>query len=89
VRRAGRTDGNQTPVRERLRELGCRVTVTSDVGKGFPDLVVRTRRGSLFLVEVKDGDEPLTIPELLFQAEWGESYVVVRTDDDARALAAR
>lgn len=87
MRRAGRTDGNQTPVVRRLRDRGCVVAVTSGVGHGFPDLIVRTPRGTLFLVEVKDGDAPLTPDELLFQATWGASYVVVRSDADARRLA--
>jgi hypothetical protein len=88
VRRAGKTDSNQKPVVALLRSLGCRVRVTSGVGEGFPDCVARTPRGTVFLVEVKDGDEPLTPLELLFQADWGDAYVVVRSDHDARRLAA-
>ncbi len=80
---------NQTHVVRLLRGLGCLVWITSAVGNGGPDLVVRTPRGLLILVEVKDGDEPLTLPEQWFQADWASAYVVVRSDDDARRLAAR
>ncbi len=88
MRRAGKTDGNQKPVVALLRSLGCLVRVTSGVGEGFPDCIARTPRGTVLLVEIKDGDEPLTAAELLFQAEWGDAYVVVRSDLDARRVAA-
>jgi hypothetical protein len=93
VRRAGRTDGNQARVVAKLRELGCLVWITSAVGHGAPDLVIRTPRGTVLLVEVKDGTAPLrqrqlTPDELLFSADWGASYVVVSSDADARRVAA-
>lgn len=91
--RAKRPDGNQGEIVEVLRALGCLVEVTSDVGRGFPDLVVRTRRGTVLLIEVKDCRQPLgkrklTPDELQFAARWGTSYVVVSSDADARRVAA-
>jgi hypothetical protein len=93
VRRAGHTDGNQQRTVALLRSLGCVVAVTSGVGDGFPDLVVRTPRGTVLLVEVKDGAQPLgkrklRPAQLLFAAEWGASYVVVSSDADAHRVAA-
>jgi hypothetical protein len=62
------------------------------VGRGFPDLLVKTARGRVFLVEIKDGAKPpsarrLTEDELRMQVRWGASYVVITTADDAIALA--
>lgn len=93
VRLRGRTDGNQQRIVDLLRSLGCVVWVTSGMGHGAPDLVIRTRRGTVHLLELKDGDAPLaqrklTPDELMFAARWGASYVVVSSDADAHRVAA-
>jgi hypothetical protein len=92
VRYARRVDANQAEIVALLRQLGCIVEVTSDVGRGFPDLVVKTPKGTVLLVEVKDGSKPkwetlLTPAELATWARWGESYCVVATEGQARGLA--
>ena len=75
-----------------LRNLCCVVEVISDVGRGLPDLLVKTPRGRIALAEVKDPNQPLskqklTPLELEVQRRWGDSYVVLKTHDDAIALA--
>ena len=92
MRRARRTDANQSAIVKSLRAAGCVVEVTSDVGRGFPDLVVRTPRGTVMLVEIKDGSLPpsrraLTPDELAFSKRWGVSYAVVETEGQALLLA--
>lgn len=92
MRRARRTDGNQVVIVRTLRDCGCIIEVTSDVGRGFPDLVVRTPRGRVLLVEVKDGSlspsrQALTPDERALSLRWGRSYVVVKSIDEAIALA--
>lgn len=49
-----RQDGNHKEIHKLFVELGCQVTDTHAVGKGFPDMVV-TGWGQVALVEVKDG----------------------------------
>lgn len=75
MRRAAKVDGNQAEIVELLRAIpGCTVAVTSEVGNGFPDLVVGYR-GSNFLFEVKDPEQPkhrhaLTPDQERFHVAW-------------------
>lgn len=92
--RGARRDANHAEVREILREEGCEVEDTGDAGNGFPDLVVKTPRGTVILVEIKDGKKPpsarkLTDKEQKLAARWGSSYVVVEDELQARAVAKR
>jgi len=90
MRRAGRVDANQQLIVNALRRVGCSVAVTSNLGGGFPDLVVG-RAGHNYLMEVKDGDKPpsrqrLTEDEMRWHEAWrGQVYIVYGIDD---ALAA-
>jgi hypothetical protein len=52
MRTAARVDENQSAIVDALRAAGCLVCITSQVGKGFPDLLV-TRAGRIYLLEVK------------------------------------
>lgn len=75
-----------------LRSLCPTVEDTSDVGRGFPDLVVKTRAGTVLLVEVKDGQAPpsrqrLTPDEAAFANRWQSSYVIVSSVDEAIAVS--
>lgn len=89
VRRAARTDGNQTAVVAALRGAGCLVWVLSAVGKGLPDLLVMAPWGELWLVEVKDGSKPPSKRKLRpsqerFAAEWRRApRLVVTSGQDA------
>lgn len=94
MRRARNIDANQPAVVMAFRQMGATVEVTSDVGRGFPDCVVRTRNGTVLMVEIKDGSKPpsrwqLSPDELKFAARWGTSYVVVKSEDEARRAAMR
>lgn len=91
MRRAARVDDNQARIVSTLRRAGVFVRVLSDVGQGFPDLLVKCPAlgGELRLVEIKDGSKPpsarkLTEMEEKFKATWG-TYVV---NDEREALAA-
>lgn len=62
------------------------MAVTSQLGNGFPDIVVG-KRGANLLVELKDGDKPpsaqkLTADELKFAVTWRGSVIVARDVDE-------
>jgi hypothetical protein len=57
MRRAARTDDNQTAIVATLRKMGARVAVLSGLGNGCPDLMIRYA-GRWQPVEVKDGAKP-------------------------------
>lgn len=88
MRRAGRTDANQSVIVAALRKLGCSVAITSGAGNGLPDLLVGWR-GVTVLMEIKDGakrecDRPLTEAEAHFLATWkGGPAVVVKDEQEA------
>lgn len=86
MRRAAKVDANQAEIVKALREAGYSVAITSQLGCGFPDLVVGIVRRDGFLsnllLEVKDGSKPpsqqkLTDDELKFRNNWyGAVYTV-------------
>lgn len=87
MRRAARTDANQTDIVDALRDVGASVSVTSMVGSGFPDIVVGYR-GINYLMEIKDGSKPpskrrLTSDEQEFHDLWRGSVIVVQNVDEA------
>ena len=82
-----RADANQEPIVKALRAIGCTVTVASQVGVGFPDLIVG-RHGLNYLLEVKDGDKPKSKQKLSkvqqeFHDNWRGAITVVTTIDEA------
>lgn len=90
MRRAARTDGNQTEIVSALRAIGASVSPTHTIGSGFPDLVVGFRKRSV-LFEVKDPKQPpnkrkLTDDEAIWFGNWkGEAYVI-ETAEQAIAI---
>lgn len=86
MRKRGRKDSNQTPIVEALRLAGATVAITSGLGSGFPDLVVGFRAAN-FLLEIKDGDAPmsqrrLTPDEQKWHDEWrGKVWTVMSVKD--------
>lgn len=85
-RLAAKVDTNQPMMVMVLRKLGYSVAVTSQLGKGFPDLVVG-RRGVNVLVEVKDPDKPpskrkLTADEMEWHDKWKGIVITAQTVDD-------
>ena len=80
-----RTDKNQKEIVQHLRDLGCRVSVTSaDMGGGFPDLVVyNPGKDLLRLIEVKRPGEELSADQLKFHGEYGSSVFIATTKEEA------
>jgi Holliday junction resolvase len=86
-RRAARVDANQNEIVTMLRKMGYSVAITSDCGKGFPDIVVG-RSGRNYLFEIKDGNkvpskQKLTDLEQQFADTWKGQYNVITCLDDA------
>lgn len=87
MRRAARTDANQTEIVNALRGVGASVAVTSMLGDGFPDLTVGFR-GENYLIEIKDGSKPpskrkLTPDEKSFHNSWWGKIDIVKNIDEA------
>jgi hypothetical protein len=87
VRRAAKTDANQTAVVDHLRAAGWGVHITSAVGGGFPDLVCARGRFTA-LVELKDGSKGrwetrLDEAQALFDAYWPGVVVYARSAQEA------
>lgn len=79
----GKVDLNQTAIVNCLRDVGASVEITSDLGGGFPDLVVGYA-GKTFLMEVKTETGKLTKHQIKFNSEWkGSSVYVVRSEFEA------
>lgn len=95
MRVASKIDTNQPAIVRALRQMGARVQVLSNVGKGFPDLLI-AYRGVFALVEVKDGGkvpsaQKLTPDEERWHEEWqheGPIFVVSSIDEAQAALEA-
>ena len=85
MRKRARVDANQKKIVSQLREIGCSVLHTHQLGKGAPDIIVGYK-GKNYLIEIKDGDKPLaqqklTLDEIKFQAEWQCQYHVANSFD--------
>ena len=84
MRRAARTDSNQRPIVQALRDIfgpDC-VFDLSAVGQGCPDLMVGVR-GVNLLMEIKTDKGKLTTDQVIFHKSWPGSVVVVRTLQEA------
>ncbi len=86
-RRPHKIDVNQPALVRQLRGIpGVSVAITSQLGCGFPDLVVGVA-GKNLLLEVKDPDNPpskraLTEDEQNWHEAWRGQVSVVETLDD-------
>jgi hypothetical protein len=92
VRRAAKVDANHAEIRDGLRQIpGCKVKDTSNIGGGFPDLVVGLR-GKTVLIEIKDGAKvpsarKLTYAQREFCDNWtGGTIFVVESLEQATAV---
>lgn len=90
MRRAARTDANQTEIVSALRGVGCSVQPLHAVGGGVPDLLVG-KGGTNFLVEVKDGRKPpsarqLTPDQRAWHDAWRGNVAVVSSVEEALTL---
>ncbi len=85
--RHGKIDVNQPEIVKSLRKMGCLVWITSDLGKGAPDLVVGVGK-TLKMVEVKDGGKPLsarklTPDEAIFHNLWKDHILILNSVEEA------
>lgn len=92
---AAKADANQPEITEAFRKLGCAVFPTHQIGRGFPDIFVRTPGPNprAFVVEIKDGAKPpsarkLTPAEKLFHDMFSGVVEVVTSVEDVQALVA-
>lgn len=74
-------DGNHGSITRTFQALGCTVQDTSQVGGGFPDLVVAVF-GTSYLVEVKSDDGKLSPSQVGFCDRWRGAVYMVKTDND-------
>ena len=87
MRRAARTDDNQTEIVTALRKVGASVLITSQLKNCFDILV--GYNGINYIVEIKDGKKPpsqrkLTLGERKFSDSWrGGKYHVIESIEDA------
>lgn len=94
MRRAARTDDNQTEIVNALRSVGATVQILSAVGKGCPDLLVGIN-GKNHLLEVKDGDkspsrQSLTSEEVIWHMAWkGKAFIVTNVSEAFAAIGAQ
>ena len=81
MRRAAKADDNQQQIVKALRKIpGVSVAVTSQLGKGYPDLNIGYK-GKNYLVELKDGNkaksqQKLTEDEIEWHKNWTGSVIV-------------
>lgn len=76
MRRAARVDVNQRQITKELRAAGFSVAITSQLGKGFPDLVIGYK-GVNLMVELKaTSKDKLTPHEVEFRDNWKGQYLI-------------
>jgi Holliday junction resolvase len=90
MRKHARIDANQKKIVSHLRDIGCTVLVTSQLGKGAPDIIVGYK-GKNYLIEIKDGEkrlsqQKLTPDEIKFQSEWKGAYFVINNLNDLKDI---
>jgi len=91
MRAIKRKDANHREIISQLRQIGCSVFDTSNLGEGFPDIVVGFR-GKNYLFEIKDGSKPpsqrkLREKQIKFLNDWrGEVYVIENLEDALKVL---
>jgi hypothetical protein len=90
--RVRKVDANQPDIVQTFRAMGCEVWITSEMGRGAPDLVIR-KGSEVRLIEVKDGSKApsarkLTKDEEEFQNKWEPVYAVIETQEQAHQLVA-
>jgi hypothetical protein len=83
-----RTDGNHAEIRDALRKCGYQVLDMHETGKGFPDLLVVSRRQTIVLLEVKTATGTLNEAEKEFHRDFRGPCRIVRSVDVALATMA-
>jgi len=82
---AKRTDSNQQIIMNTFRQLGYKVKDCSEIGKGFPDLLI-SKTGENILVEVKTEAGKLTPDQIKFVSSWNSAVYICRDADDCVQL---
>lgn len=81
-----RTDHNQSPITDELRQLGYKIASTHTVGGGFPDILVSGMKNgvpTLLLVELKSARGKLRPSQVKFHSMWdGFTIIVARSTED-------
>lgn len=81
-----RTDKNQKQIEKVLKQLGASVKSTSQLGNGFPDLIIGYK-GKTYLVEIKGENsygKTLRESQIKFKNSWkGSPIIILRTTNDA------
>ena len=81
--KAHRVDSSQAEIVRALRKAGASVWLTTEVGRGAPDMVVGYKHKT-FLLEAKADKGYLTSEQKDWHASWrGRSVMVVRTPQEA------
>jgi hypothetical protein len=78
----GKPDENQPEIVERLRAMGAKVTITSMVGCGFPDICVGWQ-GINYLFEIKTETGKLKKNQVKFHADWKGTIHTIRSFEEA------
>lgn len=93
--RIKRVDSNQPAIVKRLRKLGAKVVILSEVGRGIPDILICLPRGKkepyTAFIEIKDGSKPpsarkLTMDEAAFRVSWPGHYEIITSEQEATDL---
>lgn len=82
MRTRARVDNNQKQITTELRKQeGFSVEITSQLGKGFPDIIVGYKKKFAVLVEIKDPAKSwkLTPDEVIFKEKTQCPYLVAET----------
>lgn len=87
MRKAAKTDRNQSEVVTALRQVGASVQSLAATGKGVPDLLVGYQ-GINYLMEVKDGNkvpsaQKLSIDQEHWHSVWRGTVHIVKSIDEA------
>jgi Holliday junction resolvase len=82
MRKRGKVDQNQAEIVDALRKAGAEVYITSNMGGGFPDLLVMYR-STLLLIECKSKGGRMTSDEQAFYNKWQDCTVVVYSVEEA------
>lgn len=92
MRRAAKVDDNQALIVQTLRDMYLSVAITSQLGDGFPDIVVGYG-GKNYMFEIKDPEKvpskrKLTEDERKFHNNWRGQINTVETVEDVLAVIA-
>lgn len=82
----GRTDANQQAIVQALRHAGVSVCSLAGCGDGVPDLLCSIL-GRTLLIEAKTGKGALTPAQEAFVVGWQGELHIVRSVDQALAVA--